>query len=76
MYFIGRRVGLRIRAILVGEIYEKSLKRALTAGGTKDDDVTVVGEEKEDTKDKKESSQGKIVTLMSVDTESIRTFVR
>lgn len=127
MYFTGRRVGLQIRAILVGEIYEKSLKRAMTAGGAASSKVSSTDkEEKEELeknnnsntddnddedatetdkllpndsenqdksastaaadedKKKKEvssstsssdASQGKIVTLMSVDTESIRTFV-
>ena len=65
MYFLGRRSGIRLRAILINEIYTKSLKRATGAsqntsdGGNGDD----------------QASLGKIVTLMSVDTERILTFV-
>ncbi|KAJ3393133.1 hypothetical protein HDU92_007964 [Lobulomyces angularis] len=70
MLFIGRRVGLRIRTILVGEIYEKSLKRPMNSGNTSKNNK---GEEMQD-KDC-ESSQGKIVTLISVDTELLREFV-
>jgi ABC-type transport system involved in cytochrome bd biosynthesis fused ATPase/permease subunit len=58
MYFTGRRVGTHARTILVSLLYEKSLKRTLAASF--EDDA--------------QASVGKIVTLMSVDTERIRNF--
>lgn len=57
IYFNGRRVGTHIRSILVGEIYKKSLRRVQNASSSGDD---------------QNASIGKVVTLMSVDTERIR----
>ncbi|KAJ8331529.1 Transporter of the ATP-binding cassette (ABC) [Batrachochytrium dendrobatidis] len=65
MYFTGRRVGTRIRSILVAELYTKSLRRAQGASS-----VDSTSEETDP-----QASLGKIVTLMSVDTERIRMFV-
>ena len=62
VYFTGRRVGNRMRAVLIDLLYQKSLKRANVANVTKQDDDD-------------QASVGKIVTLMSVDTEQIRMFV-
>jgi hypothetical protein len=75
----------------VGEIYTKSLRRAMTAGNVVDEvvveDGSPLSEEEEpligdkekegDAKPeetKQQASQGRIVTLMSVDTESLRVF--
>lgn len=62
MYFLGRRSGIRLRAILVNEIYAKSFRRANSSSQGSDG-----GDE--------QASLGKIVTLMSVDTERILIFV-
>lgn len=60
MYFTGRRVGMQIRAVLVSQLYEKSLRRVTSSDGVDDDG---------------QASLGKLVTLMSVDSERIRQFV-
>lgn len=62
MFFTGRRTGNRLRSILVDLLYQKSLKRASSVGSAEPDS-------------KAQASLGKIVTLMSVDAEFIRTFV-
>ena len=62
MYFLGRRSGIRLRSILINEIYSKSFRRANLSSQTSQ------GNEEQ-------ASLGKIVTLMSVDTERILTFV-
>ncbi|KAJ3384810.1 hypothetical protein HDU92_003409 [Lobulomyces angularis] len=96
MFFLGRRVGLRLRSILVGEIYSKALRRAMTAGAAiateevmeENPDAELTADDvKEEEKEKllkekvaseepvkQQASQGKIVTLMSTDTENLRTF--
>jgi ABC-type multidrug transport system fused ATPase/permease subunit len=61
MYFSGRRVGLRARTVLIDELYQKSLHRVQ---GTHSSDS-----------ENEQASLGKIVTLMSVDTERIREFL-
>jgi ABC-type multidrug transport system fused ATPase/permease subunit len=58
MHFVGRRIGVRGRAVLIDELYQKSLHRVQFS--TADDD---------------QASLGKIMTLMSVDTERIRTML-
>lgn len=62
MYFLGRRSGIRLRAILINEIYAKSFRRVNASS------------QGSDGKDE-QASLGKIVTLMSVDTERILIFV-
>jgi len=57
IYFNGRRVGTQIRSILVGEIYKKALRRVQSAAGGGEDE---------------NASVGRIVTLMSVDSERVR----
>ncbi|KAI8804935.1 P-loop containing nucleoside triphosphate hydrolase protein [Cladochytrium replicatum] len=64
-YFNGRRSGMQARSILNSQIYEKSLRR---------------GEEKieepaEDDTANENASIGKIVSLMSTDTDRIRNFI-
>lgn len=65
--YIGRRVCIRLRAIIITEIFTKSLRKKLKAGGKGTE------ADKKDTKDKaaKEddsASSGKITNLISVDT--------
>ena len=62
VFFTGRRVGTRARIILIEELYTKSLHRVEGTGTS-----TSEGDE--------QASLGKIVTLMSVDTERIREFL-
>ncbi|KAF2106775.1 hypothetical protein BDV96DRAFT_693888 [Lophiotrema nucula] len=47
--WVGRKICIRIRAVVIGEIYAKALKRKASAGSDK-----VLGEEKKTTKDDKE----------------------
>ncbi|KAJ1565928.1 hypothetical protein HK405_011321, partial [Cladochytrium tenue] len=73
-YFLGRRVGLQLRSILVGEIYAKSLRRV--AGVAPASSSVAI----EDSTEKKpetaaDASTGKVVTIMSVDAERIRDFM-
>ncbi|KAJ3338789.1 hypothetical protein HDU91_001122, partial [Kappamyces sp. JEL0680] len=63
MYFTGRRCGTMARTILIDELYVKSLHRVQGASGTTDDS------------EDQQATLGKIVTLMSVDTERIREFL-
>ncbi|KAL2917396.1 Transporter of the ATP-binding cassette (ABC) [Polyrhizophydium stewartii] len=76
MYFAGRRVGTRFRSILVAELYTKSLRRAQGVStqtiGSDSDSIKAEGDNDDDDS---QASLGKIVTLMSVDTERIRLFV-
>lgn len=62
MYFLGRRSGIRVRSILINEIYTKALKRAASTSGSSGED------------DGEPASLGKIVTLMSVDTNRVLEF--
>lgn len=59
VFFTGRRIGTRMRAVLVALLYDKSMRR--TMGTSTDEDG--------------QASLGKVVTLMSVDTERIRSFI-
>jgi ABC-type multidrug transport system fused ATPase/permease subunit len=61
MYFTGRRVGTRMRAVLVAKLYHKSLRRTMSSNSCDEEDG--------------QASLGKIVTLMSVDSERIRSFM-
>ncbi|KAJ3204801.1 hypothetical protein HDU67_009299, partial [Dinochytrium kinnereticum] len=74
-WHIARHVGIRMKAILVNEIYVKSLRRVTKvrespSGGAK------TPKEKQEEEDEEEkfssSSVGKIVTLMSADTEKVK----
>ncbi|KAJ3359817.1 hypothetical protein HDU91_004794 [Kappamyces sp. JEL0680] len=67
VYYTGARTGTRSRTVLMDELYSKTLHRV--------QGVTAVdGESKTEAKDDEQASLGKIVTLMSVDTERIRWF--
>lgn len=75
--FIGRRICIRIRAIIIGELYAKALRRRtspttdkkLDSSGDTNDGIIAEGESKgasEDT-DEVQTKQGGIINLMSVD---------
>lgn len=74
--FIGRRICIRIRAIIIGEVYAKALRRKTAAvkekklgNDTKKDSDDSAGEsEKSDPESEGQSNQGSIINLMSVDT--------
>ncbi|KAI8918708.1 hypothetical protein BC831DRAFT_482842 [Entophlyctis helioformis] len=87
-FHTSRRVGIRLRSVLISEIYRKSLRRCLNAT-TASDDKNKKKDAKKDDADKKdgkdaekkddadkntddEASLGKVVTLMSVDTRRLR----
>ncbi|KAJ3072963.1 hypothetical protein HDU98_002550 [Podochytrium sp. JEL0797] len=68
-WHLARKMSIRIKSVLVNEIYCKSLKRIPNNGGS--------GTAESETEDKKaegenDASVGKIVTLMSTDAETIR----
>eukprot|EP00842_Homolaphlyctis_polyrhiza_P003778 jgi/Hompol1/4400/HPOL_007083-RA len=73
-FYVGRRVGIQIRGILISEIYEKSLRRAITASSVANRSDGAKDAKEGDNKDD-EASLGKIVTLMSVDTRRLREIV-
>eukprot|EP00835_Amoeboradix_gromovi_P005060 NODE_442_length_8548_cov_0.231862.p1 type:complete len:1245 gc:universal NODE_442_length_8548_cov_0.231862:1465-5199(+) len=63
-YFLGRRVGTRIRAILIGEIYEKALRRKTNQGAVRDEDGNSI-----------KTTTGEIVNLMAVDAQKCLDYV-
>ncbi|KAK6465385.1 hypothetical protein DFJ63DRAFT_310481 [Scheffersomyces coipomensis] len=76
--FIGRRVCLRMKAIIIGEVYAKALRRKITvsesndASSDSDSDLKDSGKDSSDTtKDKKEGKKtaelGAIINLMAID---------
>lgn len=81
--FIGRRICIRMRAIIIGEVYAKSLRRRAGAGkdrklGNKDKDKDTqesesdsddADKDKAESKDEEgaQSNQGAIINLMAVD---------
>ena len=64
--FIGRRICIRLRAVIIGEIYSKALRRKAAAGAEKELGETKK-EGKDDEKSDGQSNAGAIITLMSVD---------
>ncbi|KAG2735537.1 hypothetical protein G9P44_001751 [Scheffersomyces stipitis] len=72
--FIGRRVCLRMRAIIIGEVYAKALRRKITVSEVSDDSESEDDKtDKNDKKDEKEKSGkktaelGAIINLMAID---------
>lgn len=78
--FIGRRICIRLRAVIIGEVYAKALRRKAAAGADKElgkkDEKKKVGKKPTDTdkeeedKDKDNGDQanvGAIINLMAVD---------
>src|SRR5271170_1677374 len=68
--WLGRRICLRLRAIVVGEIYAKALRRRDVAlkGGETMDGKTSATEEKGDKVTATQANNGAIINLMAVDT--------
>lgn len=62
--FIGRRICIRLRAVIIGEVYSKALRRKAAAGVDKD-----LGAEKgeEGSEEDGQTNAGAIINLMSVD---------
>jgi ABC-type multidrug transport system fused ATPase/permease subunit len=56
--WVGRKICIRIRAVIIGEIYAKALKRRAAAGADK-----VLGEEKKDST--KENTPGRLKRMMT-----------
>jgi hypothetical protein len=66
--FIGRRICIRLRAVVIGEVYAKALRRKAAAGTEKD----LGGKKKGDKtssndKDDSQANTGAIINLMAVD---------
>jgi hypothetical protein len=63
--FIGRRICIRLRAIVIGEVYAKALRRKAAAGGVETD----LGETKKSDAEKTDgqANAGAIINLMAVD---------
>ncbi|KAJ3230706.1 hypothetical protein HDU81_004308 [Chytriomyces hyalinus] len=72
-WHLGRKSSMRIKAVLVNEIYSKSLRR-IPAVGAATNPAAVPGEESVTAKkpEDEDATVGKIVTLMSTDAETIR----
>ncbi|KAI8838411.1 P-loop containing nucleoside triphosphate hydrolase protein [Chytriomyces cf. hyalinus JEL632] len=72
-WHLGRKSSMRIKAVLVNEIYSKSLRR-IPAVGAATNPAAVPGEESVAAKKPadEDATVGKIVTLMSTDAETIR----
>lgn len=64
--YIGRRICIRLRAVIIGEIYSKALRRKAAAGAEKELEETK-GEGEAGEKTGRQSNAGAIITLMSVD---------
>lgn len=70
--FLGRRVCVRMRAIIIGEVYAKALRRKLTTSDSSENPEELSDDKnsKEDVKDKgssKSSELGAIINLMAID---------
>ncbi|ORY16095.1 ABC transporter type 1, transmembrane domain-containing protein [Clohesyomyces aquaticus] len=58
--WLGRKICIRIRAVIIGEIYAKALKRRVAAGTDK-----ILGEEKKKPEEGKESKPGRLKRMMT-----------
>lgn len=66
--FIGRRICIRLRAIVIGEVYAKALRRKATAGIDKDLGASKGDKANPDSKDdSSQTNAGAIINLMAVD---------
>ena len=59
--WIGRKICIRLRAVIIGEIYAKALRRKASAGSD-----TILGEEKKTGNDSKEPKQGMKDKMLSL----------
>lgn len=75
--YIGRRICIRLRAIIVGEVYAKALRRKAVAGSEKalgEKKKAQKKDDKNDDKNKKDDGQanvGSIINLMAVDSQKV-----
>ncbi|KAJ2163175.1 Transporter of the ATP-binding cassette (ABC) [Coemansia sp. RSA 552] len=72
--WIGRKIGLQIKAIVIGEVYAKSLRRRDAATGDTKDGMVQEGAEVDASSGPGESggsSMGKITNLMAVDAHKV-----
>lgn len=68
--FLGRRVCVRMRAIIIGEVYAKALRRKITVQKPSEDDAEEKKDVKDDKSDKpkgKTAELGAIINLMAID---------
>ncbi|GME82398.1 unnamed protein product [Ambrosiozyma monospora] len=76
--FLGKRIGLRIRALIIGEIYSKALRKSFLRSSSSEDDDETTGnstdennnndtDESTTTTETKPRDVGSIINLMSVD---------
>ncbi|KAI5791332.1 P-loop containing nucleoside triphosphate hydrolase protein [Pyronema domesticum] len=70
--YIGRRICIRLRAVIIGEVYAKALRRKAAAGAEKDlgdpkKDDKKDADGKDDEKDEGQANAGAIINLMAVD---------
>lgn len=72
--FIGRRISIRLRSILIGEIYAKTLRRKVGVGkgeektDTEGEDNQGEGEDEDEDENGEPTTHGAIINLMAVDT--------
>jgi ABC-type multidrug transport system fused ATPase/permease subunit len=72
LWYWSKRIDIRIHSILVNEIFGKTMRRASGTSGSIVGDVGNDG--KEDGTKAKDNTSGKIISLMSSDTEKLREF--
>lgn len=70
--FLGRRVCVRMRAIIIGQVYAKALRRRITTSESseetsEDSDSKKSDSGKKEAKDSKSSELGAIINLMAID---------
>jgi hypothetical protein len=65
--FIGRRICIRLRAVIIGEVYAKALRRKAAAGSERLLGRKKKGEEESPGADDGQANVGAIINLMAVD---------
>ncbi|EGV63978.1 Transporter of the ATP-binding cassette (ABC) [Yamadazyma tenuis] len=73
--FLGRRVCVRMRSVLIGEVYAKALRRKITVSKVADEkdedaksDKSIPEEDKEEVEEEKKTAElGAIINLMAID---------
>lgn len=73
--FLGRRVCVRMRAVIIGQVYAKALRRKITVSAVEEDDDkdkskdSAKGDDKDEekTEGKKTAELGAIINLMAID---------
>ena len=64
-YYNGRRLSIRLRAIMTAEVFAKALRRQDVAGSVRKTTTETVGKEIQD--DAQSANEGKVANLVSVD---------